>query len=189
MSFHTGGMKANPRSRATALRILALTALGAVPLLGGCVPQPPKPAPTPAPTTTARPAPQPAPVPPSPDWRDWPATPGNWRWSRSATGSDAVFADGQFIMHCNPAQHTITLLRAASTASGQVPMTIRTSETARSLPAVPVAGGVGVTLSARDPLLDAMAFSRGRFAVEAAGTAPLYIPSWTEVSRVIEDCR
>ncbi|MCJ2179554.1 hypothetical protein [Novosphingobium album (ex Hu et al. 2023)] len=182
-------MMANPRSRATTLRVLTLTVLVAVPMLGGCVPQPPKPAPTPAPTATARPTPQPVPAAPSPDWRDRPETPGNWNWALSDSGSDAVFANGHFIMHCDPARQTITLLRSASSASGQVTMTIRTSETVRSLPAVPVAGGVGVTLSARDPLLDAMAFSRGRFAVEAAGTPPLYIPSWAEVSRVIEDCR
>ena len=44
-------------------------------------------------------------------------------------------------------------------------------------------------LPARDPLLDAMAFSKGRFAVEVAGLPTLYLPSWIEVSRVIEDCR
>ncbi|MCJ2188536.1 hypothetical protein [Novosphingobium beihaiensis] len=188
-------MKANPRPRTIALRILSLPVLAAVTQLGACVPQPPKPAPAPTPSTAARPAPPPpapaAPptVSPAPNWRDQPATPGNWHWSRSASGSDAAFANGQFVLHCNPARHTITLLRAMAGASGQVAMTIRTSETTRALPAVPVAGGVGVTLMARDPLLDAMAFSRGRFAVETTGAAPLYIPSWTEVSRVIEDCR
>jgi len=44
-------------------------------------------------------------------------------------------------------------------------------------------------LSARDPLLDAIAFSRGRFALEAAGLETLYLPAWPELSRVIEDCR
>ncbi|MDG2003332.1 MAG: hypothetical protein P8J20_08375 [Novosphingobium sp.] len=48
---------------------------------------------------------------------------------------------------------------------------------------------IAVTLPASDPLLDAMAFSRGRFAVETAGLPTLYVPSWPEVSRVIEDCR
>ena len=53
----------------------------------------------------------------------------------------------------------------------------------------PVAGALAVTLDARDPLLDAMAFSRGRFAIEVAGQPALYLPSWSEVGRVIEDCR
>lgn len=83
----------------------------------------------------------------------------------------------------------MTLLRSGNVATGSVPITIRAGEMSRVLAGVPVSGGVAVTLPARDPLLDAMAFSRGRFAVEAAGTAALYIPSWTEVSRVIEDCR
>jgi hypothetical protein len=49
--------------------------------------------------------------------------------------------------------------------------------------------GVELTLPARDPLLDAIAFSRGRFAVAVPGEPTLYVPSWTEISRVIEDCR
>ena len=124
------------------------------------------------------------------NWRDMPASPGGWHWQRTTAGSEASFAGGQFIMRCNAAQGTITLLRATAAVSGQVPMSISTSDAAtRALMAVPVPGGVAVTLSAHDPLLDAMAFSRGRFAVETQGNAPLYVPSWTEVSRVIEDCR
>ena len=92
-------------------------------------------------------------------------------------------------MRCDPAQHTVTLLRALPGTSGQAPMSITTTSITRALIAVPMDGGVAVTLSARDPLLDAMAFSRGRFAVEVAGASPLYVPSWTEISRVIEDCR
>jgi len=38
-------------------------------------------------------------------------------------------------------------------------------------------------------LLDAIAFSRGRFSVEAAGTARLVIPAWPEAARVVEACR
>jgi hypothetical protein len=48
---------------------------------------------------------------------------------------------------------------------------------------------LAATLPARDSLLDAMALSRGRFAVEASGLPTLYLPSWAEVSRVVEDCR
>ena len=39
------------------------------------------------------------------------------------------------------------------------------------------------------PLLDAMAITRGRFAVEVEGEPGLYVPAWAEVTRVIEDCR
>ena len=40
-----------------------------------------------------------------------------------------------------------------------------------------------------DPLLDAMAVTRGRFAVETTGLSTLYLPPWAEVTRAIESCR
>jgi hypothetical protein len=39
-----------------------------------------------------------------------------------------------------------------------------------------------------DQILDAMAYSRGRIAVEA-GAQKVAIPSWAEITRVVEDCR
>ncbi len=48
---------------------------------------------------------------------------------------------------------------------------------------------MAVAIPARDPILDAMALTKGRFAIEAQGTQTLYIPAWAEVTRVIEDCR
>jgi hypothetical protein len=45
-----------------------------------------------------------------------------------------------------------------------------------------------VSLGARDPLLDAMAFSRGA-AVEVAGLPALVLPADPAISRVVEDCR
>jgi hypothetical protein len=40
-----------------------------------------------------------------------------------------------------------------------------------------------------DPILDAMAFSRGRILVEAEGQQPIILPSWAEIARIVEDCR
>ena len=40
-----------------------------------------------------------------------------------------------------------------------------------------------------DPLLDAIAFSRGRVAFSVGSAPALVVPSWSELSRVIEDCR
>lgn len=51
------------------------------------------------------------------------------------------------------------------------------------------AGGVSASLAPRDPILDAIAYSRGRFMLELPGNPPLYLPSWPELTRVIEDCR
>lgn len=46
-----------------------------------------------------------------------------------------------------------------------------------------------VQLPAADPLLDQMAFSRGRFLVTAEGGLSLVVPAWPELARVVEDCR
>ena len=42
---------------------------------------------------------------------------------------------------------------------------------------------------ALDPLLDAVAFSRGRAAFSDSGQPTLVVPSWAEAARVVEDCR
>lgn len=105
--------------------------------------------------------------------------------------SVARFAGNALVMQCDRNAGTITMLREGA-ANGPVPITVMTTSITRGLSGTPQstpARVIVVTLPARDPLLDAMAFSRGRFAIEAAGLAPLYVPSWPEVSRVIEDCR
>ena len=70
------------------------------------------------------------------------------------------------------------------------PATIRASAMTRTLVLRDVGtGGIGAVLAANDPLLDAIAFSRGRFVIEQPGRAPLVLPAWAEIERVIEDCR
>ena len=188
-SFHTKGMKANPRRRTDAhslsRKLLATAPLTALALVAACVPatKPPVEAPRPVPTTPAAPT-RPAPPPPA-DWRDAPQTPGDWRITSPGIAS---FANGTFGIRCNRASSTISLFRSG-TSAGPVSLSITTSDTSRALAANPVSGGVQVDLPARDGLLDSMAFSRGRFAVQAQGMPTLYVPSWTEISRVIEDCR
>jgi hypothetical protein len=71
-------------------------------------------------------------------------------------------------------------------------MRIRTEMGDRLLDAVPSGGQMPTlvaSLSANDPFLEAIAFSKGRFAVEVQGLDPLYLPAWPEVTRVIEECR
>jgi hypothetical protein len=48
---------------------------------------------------------------------------------------------------------------------------------------------LGISMSPNDPLLDAIAFSRGRFVIEQSGRAPLVLPPHAEIGRVIENCR
>jgi len=102
--------------------------------------------------------------------------------------STAQFAGGKLALRCDQRGKTITLLRSG-TATGRVPVTVLTKNLTRPLSGTGQRGAIAVILTARDPLLDAMAFSRGHFAIETAGLPTLYVPSWPEVSRVIEDCR
>lgn len=147
------------------------------------------PAPPPRPVATAMPAP------PPPDWRDAALTPGNWSFEPGANGSTARFgldaAAPLASLRCDGAAGRIALQRAGA-APGPVPLTVTTSTATRAFTATPIAGTtpqLGLSFGVRDPVLDAMAFSRGRFAIEVAGLPTLYLPAWPEVGRVIEDCR
>ena len=133
----------------------------------------------------------PASPPSESDWRSAPITPGDWQWSNDGGQSVARFAGGLLVLSCDREAREVTLLRSGM-SNEPVAMTILTSSaerpatgSARSTPSPAIA----VSFAASDPLLDAMAFSRGRFALETAGLPTLYVPSWPEVSRVIEDCR
>ncbi|MGX7895769.1 hypothetical protein [Tsuneonella sp. HG222] len=178
-------------------RTRLLIALPLLAVASACVPS--TPAPTPIPTPTPRPSPVPTPTPtPAPthaSWMDAPATPGDWTYRTTAGGSAATFGEAasgaRFTIACNRAARSVSLTRAASSQVA-VPMQVRTETAERAFTAVPGQGGVPelvATITANDSFLDAIAFSRGRFAVEIAGVAPLYIPAWPEIGRVIDDCR
>lgn len=182
---------------------LSATLLSAV-ALAACVPATQHPAPTPAPasvptrapTPTPAPAPLPAPAPINENWMDAPRSPGNWFYKKVGAVSLAAYGASDtnfgFVMRCDPATRIVSLGRV-STQTQPRPMRIRTETTDRLLTAQPRQGSIetllAVDLSARDSLLDAMAISKGRFAVETAGEPTLYVPSWPEVTRIIEDCR
>lgn len=158
----------------------------------------PAPEPTPPPPV-AQPSQPPAPAvtatPAFADWIDAPQTPGDWYYRRAAGNSAALFgdsgADARFAITCLPGQRRVTLARSGAAAQA-LPMRFRTETADRAVTATPSGGempSVIATLEANDPLLDAIAFSKGRFAVEVAGQTTLYLPSWPEITRVIEDCR
>jgi hypothetical protein len=84
----------------------------------------------------------------------------------------------------------VTLAREGSSPVARI--VIRTSNGDRTLGAVQQAeplAYLNATLPASDRFLDAIAFSRGRFAVEVQGLERLVLPTWPELARVIEDCR
>jgi|TARA_R100001126_G_scaffold33020_1_gene18565 hypothetical protein len=169
--------------------------------IAACVPAPdstpaptPTPTPTPSPTATA-PAPQRPAPPASENWIDRPQTAGDWSYRAEADGGVAMFGANAdqplFAIDCDRGAARVTLSRIGS-AAAPATMTIRTETTDRTLAAAPAARelqSLTATLAANDPVLDAMAVTRGRFAVETPGLSTLYLPPWAEVSRVIEDCR
>lgn len=118
---------------------------------------------------------------------------GTWSYRPLAAGSEAAFVDAsavrRMIIRCDRPSRSVSIVRTG-VASAAASLSVWASSAARSLPASFQASGelVGV-VRASDPLLDAIAFSRGRFATAAPGVALAIVPLWPEPVRVIEDCR
>lgn len=187
------------------MKLRLSAALLSATLVAACVPAARTPAPSPVPTPTQAPQPVPTPTPTRPapapapvhtNWMDAPRSPGDWFYKQAGGFSFAAYGASDtkfdFVMRCDRAARSIALGRVSNQTQAQ-PMRIRTESTDRLLNAQPRQGSIetllAADLSASDALLDAMAISKGRFAVETGGEATLYIPSWPEVTRVIEDCR
>ena len=168
-------------------------ALIAALVLAGCAAKPaPKPAPAPQapPVVLPRPAQPSAPIairPPTADWRDERRTVGNWSWQREGALSVARYGT-QFALSCDASARQVTISLGLRASASQ-PIFITATDLRRALNGQPQGALLIAILPPSDPLLDAMAFSRGRFMVETGSMAPFYLPSWAEVSRVIEDCR
>lgn len=118
---------------------------------------------------------------------------GSWSYRAIAGGSEAAFADlaatRRLVVRCNRAARTVSVGRTGI-AQAAPTLAIWTSTASRSVPSrfLPT-GELVADIAANDTLLDAIAFSRGRFATGAAGAPMVAVPVWPEVSRVIEDCR
>ena len=152
-------------------------------------PAPPRPIPTPTPTPT------PAATPTrGADWRDWPLTPGTWAYKQDGRGSVALYGvaggEAELILRCDAARSRVILSRKGA---GVTSLTLRTTSTVRDVPVQPLATSATAWLAAdlapRDPLLDALGYSRGRFIVAGNGLPTLVVPAYAEVLRVAEDCR
>lgn len=153
-----------------------------------------------------QPAPPPAPPPPPPampaaapqqDWRDVPLTAGTWSW-RGSRGQTSIAQFGvagspaTFALRCDMTARTIVFSRGGTLPAAQAAMLLTTSFGAFSLTAGNGGGqppAIVAQIGARDPHLDQIAFSRGRFLVDVAGQPRLVLPAWPEIARVIEDCR
>ena len=106
-------------------------------------------------------------------------TPGQWTYARTAGGSEARFG-ASFAIRCLATSRLVVLQRLDGAAPDA--MTIATDLLSRGVPA-------SGTLGSADPLLDAIAFSRGRFLVSGGSAQRLVIPASPEAARSIEDCR
>ena len=203
-SAHCVGMEPIARHNRRPLFASSLAYAGAALALtfgiAACVPAPDStPAPTPTPITRA-PAPAPAPAPTYDNWMDAPRTPGDWTYSTervaNARYSSAEYAgaNGEVLARitCSPTGNVILQRYVDPRSPYNRTMTIRTETTTRSLQAPVDPEGQNMfaaVIPGRDPLLDAMALTKGRFALELADAPTLYLPAWAEVTRVIEDCR
>ncbi|HET7817611.1 MAG TPA: hypothetical protein VFK58_08555 [Sphingomicrobium sp.] len=118
---------------------------------------------------------------------------GSWSHVAVAGGSEAHFRDSggtiRVIIACARATRQVTVARTS--AAPATTISVWTSTMARTIPARfdPNAMRVSAQLAPYDGLLDAIAFSRGRFAVSMPGFPALVVSAAPEAARVIEDCR
>ena len=167
--------------------------LSALLVLASCAAPPPPSAPTPIPAPKPVVVPPVQPPRPAGDWTDWALTPGDWMYRRDERGSIGLFgasgADALVTLRCDQARQRIYLARAGS-GSGSI--VIRSSSSMKEFSGSPTGGTqpyVATEILPSDPILDAMIYSRGRIALEVSGQQPIAIPAWTEIARVVEDCR
>ena len=118
---------------------------------------------------------------------------GAWGYRTIDGGSQADYVDAsaavRLSMRCNRAGRTVSIIRTGLPAAAPT-MAIWTTSLSRSVPARFLATkDLVADVAATDPLLDAIAFSRGRIATAASGAPMVAVASGPELTRVIEDCR
>ena len=122
------------------------------------------------------------------DWADAPATPGDWLVREKDGQSQAAFGDDLVVVTCDRTAGVVSL-RIEQPGSDASTVSILSTSQARSFSGARTDQSLTISLQTSDEILDAMVFTRGNFAVSVEGADPLYLPSWPELARVIEDCR
>lgn len=118
---------------------------------------------------------------------------GAWGYRTIEGGSEADFVDAaatvRLQVRCNRAARAVSIIRSGVPAASPA-LAIWTTSLSRNVPARFLATKELIAdLGATDPLLDAIAFSRGRIATAASGAPMVAVSSGPETTRVIEDCR
>jgi hypothetical protein len=127
------------------------------------------------------------------DYSDSPLMPGSWSYLAVPGGSNARFMDStgtiRVSLGCNRTSRGVTIARTSTAPAAT--LSIWTTTASRSQPALfeQSAQRVIATFNAQDTMLDAIVFSRGRFAVSMPGAPAFVIPSGPEPARIVEDCR
>ena len=118
---------------------------------------------------------------------------GSWGYVPVPGGSSARFVDTtgttRLAIQCTKATRQVTI--ALTSAAPAATLSVWTTSMTRVLPARFEANAMRVAaqVSASDRLLDAIAFSRGRIAVDMPGSVAVVAPAAPEAARVIDDCR
>ena len=129
----------------------------------------------------------------APDFTYAPVIPGSWTYRTTPLGSEAAFLNGAaartVVVSCVRTTRQVTFSRASAAPAASIG--IWTSSASNSLASrfEQPAQRVTAATTAYNPLLDAIAFSRGRFALSMPGSTTLVLPTGAEVDHVIEDCR
>ncbi|MDX3910265.1 MAG: hypothetical protein QHC67_10655 [Sphingobium sp.] len=133
-------------------------------------------------------------APPSREWRDWPLTAGAWRYQAEGASTTAIFgvtgAPAVLTFRCELPTRRIIFVPGTAPGAGQ--MTVRTTFGSVQWPLQPSPASSPQFIAVRaagDAALDQIAFSRGRFLIEVPGASPMVLPTWAEITRVVEDCR
>ena len=158
--------------------------------LASCVAPSPRPvAPVARPALLPRPAPAARPATPTvaTPAATRPIAAGSWLWESGPSRARFVTPAGVSLASLT-CESSGVVLRVARIGASPLPTVTLRATTLRSLSGESEGGFVRVSLAPRDPLLDALAFSRGRIGIVIDGVETSY-PSWPEIARVLDDCR
>lgn len=170
--------RAAVRQRIAAAAVLLLFAASCATVPKPVPPAAPSPEKPPIPMTT----PPPPPPPPTSGWVDLPIIEGGWTYD-SGAGTARFVADGgdELVrLSCDKGKGVVRILTPRD--GGRKTDVLTTSGTD-----IVEQGFLGAEIRADAPVLDRIAFSRGRFALR--GQILQVLPVQAEIGRVIEDCR